>query len=205
MNNWIRTLDGISGTYVFQFYIRRVKLKLWHYKYLLKSASWSNACHLWYVAVELVSNSWETLQFPACPVNSSPLNKMVAISQTIFSDAFSWMKIFIFWVQFHLILFLWVQLTITQHWFRQWLGAEYATSHYLNQWWPHSLTHVCGTRGICLDLTEKWRQALDSRWYLALYFWALAKHLDAYHIVPFCISCMNMTCLKTCVIWSTHI
>ena len=27
-----------------------------------------------------------------------------------------------------------VQLTIFQHWFRQWLGADQATSHYLNQW-----------------------------------------------------------------------
>ena len=28
-----------------------------------------------------------------------------------------------------------VQLTIFQHWFRWWLGADQATSHYLNQWW----------------------------------------------------------------------
>ena len=28
-----------------------------------------------------------------------------------------------------------VQLTIFQHWFRWWLGAVQATSHYLNQWW----------------------------------------------------------------------
>ena len=26
-------------------------------------------------------------------------------------------------------------LTIFQHWFRYWLGAVQATSHYLNQWW----------------------------------------------------------------------
>ena len=25
--------------------------------------------------------------------------------------------------------------------------AEQATSHYLNQWWPSSLMHICGTRG----------------------------------------------------------
>ena len=30
-------------------------------------------------------------------------------------------------------LFLGVQLTISQHWFRWWLGADQATSHYLNQ------------------------------------------------------------------------
>ena len=26
-------------------------------------------------------------------------------------------------------------------------SAEQATSHYLNQWWPSSLTHICGIRG----------------------------------------------------------
>ena len=27
------------------------------------------------------------------------------------------------------------------------VGAEQATSHYLNQWWPSPPTHICGTRG----------------------------------------------------------
>ena len=40
-----------------------------------------------------------------------------------------------------------VQLTISPHWFSQWLGAEQVSSHYLNQYWPCSLTHICGTRG----------------------------------------------------------
>ena len=39
------------------------------------------------------------------------------------------------------------QLTISQHWFRQCLGAKQATSNYLNQCWPSSLTHIWGTRG----------------------------------------------------------
>ena len=43
------------------------------------------------------------------------LDKMAAILQTVFSDAFSWMKIFIFWSEFHWSLFLAVQLAITQH------------------------------------------------------------------------------------------
>ena len=60
---------------------------------------------------------------------------MDAISQTIFSSAFSWMKMFEFRLKFHWSLFLKVQLTIFQHWFRKWLGAVQATSHYLNQWW----------------------------------------------------------------------
>ena len=29
-----------------------------------------------------------------------PLDKMAAISQTIFSDAYSWMKHFVFWLKF---------------------------------------------------------------------------------------------------------
>ena len=65
-----------------------------------------------------------------------PLHKMAAISQTTFSHAFSWIKSFVFWFKFHWSLFLRVQLTISQHWFRQWLGVDQATNHYLNQCWP---------------------------------------------------------------------
>ena len=45
-------------------------------------------------------------------------DKKDAISQTTFSNAFSWMKKFEFPLQFHWSLFLRVQLTIFQHWFR---------------------------------------------------------------------------------------
>ena len=41
-----------------------------------------------------------------------PLVKMAAISQSIFSDAFLWMKSFVFLLKFHWNLFLRVQLTI---------------------------------------------------------------------------------------------
>ena len=57
------------------------------------------------------------------------------ISQTTFSSAFSWMKMFQLRLKFHWSLFPRVQLAIIQHWFRKWLGAVQATSHYLNQWW----------------------------------------------------------------------
>ena len=43
-----------------------------------------------------------------------PMDKMAAVSQTIFSDAFSWMKIFVFRLKFLCSLLLRVQL----HWFR---------------------------------------------------------------------------------------
>ena len=45
-------------------------------------------------------------------------DKMAAVSQTTLSNAFSWMKMFEFWLKFHWSLFLKVQLTIIQHWFR---------------------------------------------------------------------------------------
>ena len=62
-------------------------------------------------------------------------DKMAAIFQTTFSDEFSWMKMYKFRLKFHWNLFPRVQLTIFQHWFRKWLGAGQATSHYLKQWW----------------------------------------------------------------------
>ena len=44
-------------------------------------------------------------------------NKMAAILQ-IFSNAFSWMKMYEFWLRFHWSFILRVQLTIFQCWFR---------------------------------------------------------------------------------------
>ena len=60
-------------------------------------------------------------------------DKMAAISQTTFSNAFPWMKICQFRLRFHWTLFLGFESTIFQHWFRWWLGAYQATSHYMNQ------------------------------------------------------------------------
>ena len=45
-------------------------------------------------------------------------DKMTAVSQTTRSNAFSWMKMLEFWLRFHWSLFLRVQSTIIQHWFR---------------------------------------------------------------------------------------
>ena len=59
-----------------------------------------------------------------------------------FSNAFSWKKMIKFLFKFHWNLFPWVQLTISQHWFSKWLGAEQATSHLLNQWWPSLMTNI---------------------------------------------------------------
>ena len=62
-------------------------------------------------------------------------DKMIAILQTTFSNAFSWMKMHGFWLRFHWNSYLRVQLTIFQHWIRYWFGAAHATSHYRKQWW----------------------------------------------------------------------
>ena len=61
-------------------------------------------------------------------------NKMV-IFQMIFWKAFSCIKMYEFRLILHRSLFLRVQLTISQHWLRWWLGAGQVTSHYQNQWW----------------------------------------------------------------------
>ena len=64
-----------------------------------------------------------------------PLDKMVTISHAIFSNAFSWMKMYESRSRFQWVLFLSFELTIFQHLCRQWLVADQATSHYVNQWW----------------------------------------------------------------------
>ena len=46
-----------------------------------------------------------------------------------------WMKMFEFRLKYHWSLFLRFQWTIFHHWFRYWLDAVQAPSHYLNQWW----------------------------------------------------------------------
>ena len=62
-----------------------------------------------------VCNTW-SVYTSSC--TSSPLNKMAATSQTIFSEAFSRMKSFVVWLKFHWSLSPRAHSTITQHWFR---------------------------------------------------------------------------------------
>ena len=80
-------------------------------------------------------------------------DKMAALSQTTLSTVFSWMKMLEFRLRFHWSLFIRVQLTIFQHWFRLWLGAVQVTSHYLNQWWSSQPTHIYSSLGLN-ELTE---------------------------------------------------
>ena len=45
------------------------------------------------------------------------------------------MEMYEFRLRFHWSLFLMAQLIKFQHWFRKWLGADQATSHYPDRWW----------------------------------------------------------------------
>ena len=90
-------------------------------------------------------------------------NKMADIFQTTFSNAFSWMKMYEFRLRFHWNLFLRFELTIFQHWFRKWLGADQATSHYLNQWWL-DLRRIYASLG--LNELRIVHLCFEYRWYI---------------------------------------
>ena len=71
-------------------------------------------------------------------------DKMATISQTTFSNAFSWMKMYEFRLKFHWSLSLGVKVTIFQHWFRYGL----APSRRQTVSWTNDviLTHICVTQ-----------------------------------------------------------
>ena len=59
-----------------------------------------------------------------CPSFCSGISKCIVFHETVSIS-----------LKISLKIFLRYQLSILQHWSRQWLGAVQATSHYLNQWW----------------------------------------------------------------------
>ena len=65
-----------------------------------------------------IGNNLGIIRCNASWVNTLRSRKMAAIFQTTFSNAFSSMKMYEFWLTFHWSLFLGVQLTIFHHWFR---------------------------------------------------------------------------------------
>ena len=62
-------------------------------------------------------------------------DKIAAISQTTFPNAFARMWMHECCLIFHWSLPLLFGLTLFQHWFRQWTIVDQATSRYMNQWW----------------------------------------------------------------------
>ena len=106
------------------------KFKIYNYlDWKLRKRFWNVPCYCYY-SCQLMFTSAQSVT----TLTHWGRNKMAAVSQTALSNAFSWMIILEFRLRFHWSLFLRVQLTIIQHWFRWWLGAGQATSHYLNQW-----------------------------------------------------------------------
>ena len=95
---------------------------------------WAESLRKFFLIISFLKLSWATYyrkcivyqinlpvagpQVEGSALTHLPLDKMPAISQTTFSNAFSWMKNFVFWLKFHRSLFLRVQLTINQLWFR---------------------------------------------------------------------------------------
>ena len=59
------------------------------------------------------------------------LNKMANILQTTFSNTSLFERNALYFYSNFCSLFLRVQLTISHHWFRSWIGTKQGTSHYL--------------------------------------------------------------------------
>ena len=89
--------------------------------------------YLWRTA----NMSWRTCvvvkQMQSNPIHTLRPRQNGRISRRSFQTHFL-EKIYGFRLIFHWNLSVWAQLTIFHHWFREWLGADQATSHYLNQW-----------------------------------------------------------------------
>ena len=56
-------------------------------------------------------------------INSSPLDKWPPLRRRQFKGNFQEWKVFLFRLKYHWNLFAWAQITIRQHWFREWLGT----------------------------------------------------------------------------------
>ena len=59
-------------------------------------------------------------------------DEMAASLQTTIATAFSWIKIFTFWLRFRWNLFASFSITINQHWFRWWPGPKWQTIIWTN-------------------------------------------------------------------------
>ena len=137
---------------------------IYYIKYLSINTLWNMYVSIQWIKIYTFEYGWWMWQFWSCIslmcINTLRLRQMDAISQTTFSNAFSLMKMFEFQLKFHWSLFPRVQLTIFHHWFRSWLGADQATSHYLNQWWlvywriyaSLGLNELIGLTGNIMDL-----------------------------------------------------
>ena len=73
-------------------------------------------------------------------------HKIAAISQRIYSNTFSWMKMYAFWLRFHCNCSYKGPINHIPTLDQIMAWADQVTSHYLNQWWSSLLTHIYVTR-----------------------------------------------------------
>ena len=114
----------------------------------------------------VLSISTHVYQSLWCRSNSSAPDKIAAILQAIFLSAFSLMKSVVFWWKFHWSLFPRVQLMITQHWSRNWLGAEGDKSLSEPMLTQFIDRYICSSRGD--ELRER---TIHFELNCILYFW----------------------------------
>ena len=114
-------INPIMQNIPFDMHIFCVNSLLYYYRFLLELFSMSTRIpHGCFIGTE------QNHMIGPSPVKSASRillthwgqDKMAAVSQTTLSNAFSWMKMLEFRLKFHWSLFLRVQLTISNHWFR---------------------------------------------------------------------------------------
>ena len=80
---------------------------------IMSSRNCQMSCPLY--CLQPLTSPWQQVKSPSTHWGRNEINN---ISQTTFSNVFSSMKMYEFQLTFHGSLFLGVQLTISQHWFR---------------------------------------------------------------------------------------
>ena len=90
----------------------------WHHHYTVNKIGRLLLYAHWLATAWCLLMPWFLNRLTAITLTRWGRDKMAAISQTALSNTFSWMEMLEFRSKFHWSLFLRVQLTISQHWFR---------------------------------------------------------------------------------------
>ena len=113
---------GLGRHWLDQYGLRQWLAAWWH-----QAITWTNGdlssvrtrtIHLKEITLEMALKIITKTHLGITHLTHWGLVKIVAISQTIFSNAFSWMEMYEFRLQFSWSLFLRFELAISQNWFR---------------------------------------------------------------------------------------
>ena len=131
-NNWLAAVLKVNQRQIWNLLLTRNLVTAIFFAILLDCNSTSES-HIHFESYEIQHFFssflvfWFKQRVPTCIatithvylcINTLRPRQMDAISQTTFSNAFSWMKMFEFRLKFHWSLFPRVQLTIFLHWLR---------------------------------------------------------------------------------------